>query len=1378
MVGVIPLWQFLEGTYLDPSYSLILSSEVTGEQFAAIGGGYKDVHGGRSLLTPQQHRSGPPITADGEEAGVGICRDTIIDLSQTVDSDSGMDVAVAVGRHAVIDISQTVDSDSGMEDAVDVCRDLLRSEEDDENHDNEDVDMDANLIYDNELFVRNHHLRHDLDDSGDDEMEEDVLQEGGFIRSPIQPSTIATIRTADVTVIDSSSSDHGGYDNNSSHNSTYTFLPSRFRSPAVWEGGFIRDDEDEDEDDNDNDNINSEENKEQDRQHDHHPGPLTSGLWDRPHVARDEHDSQVRAAKRKNPATDSTTTTARRFSCYKRPRTATDCPLTVCSDPIGMDDEECDARRSCAGRSQRTDFSPRLPSPPTHPDSITLLSDSNEEDDQKRKINSSKAVAQTAHDPTSLPTSTRCARGQLTTAVDSEDDDVRCAFSQPVVSAISNSSRGSSSSSSSSSSSGGGRSSKAATNNHSALASPPGTESPKYPPTMHDPIRGLSDAAVAPPSTRAPLAARSTASGNGESRLDTTLRPTRMRSVEADDFLVDVRETLQTNSARTTMRTAPIIKQQPCRSKSANETTVVLTDSDDNEADDNVEGEARVHSRTIFTTTTTTAQAKTTSKLHHRQNNKTTTTNRGSSLAHSNAAPNVFHTISDDDDNILNTNTPQLWSASQPQQQTHEQIRPPPRRTHAPPTPHVRTTDLLESLLWRMKTVDSSAERSPPPLPQQDSDTEEDERFFSQPTSSSGPAIAAAMIAMPTGPLRIRNPNSPANTASVHILHRSANKTPIQRKHNPVTAVGSDTDEDVPPLPDLSPMPQWTPVAVKAGAAKPPKYPRSSSPLAAMAAGVALLDEDEDDEDAVLLAGLTNVSNRRPGTAAAPQSAALRKANSLPSNGHAAARQHQQYPLPVTAVVTAASNPVVLADLDPASSHPQQLVAKRKRNATGPGPENLQAGVTAPAATTKTAAAGKRGGAGAIDKEEKARAKEALRLEKAREKAEKAEQKLREAESRRAYRAANTIRTKTDCVKEMIVQIPAGFAKESETDLLVATLREMGADASVVITGQPPPQQQQDQNQDRPPLIWKRRVGRQWDGEEWTLCPEHIEHAPYILVRLTGPDICRLLEGQGGGTSLVTFHARLKSAHPGKNVIYLVEGVETYLKRRKGRRVENEEEDEDDADETEEDTPAAPPPAREKKKTTARPSAARRSTTRAAGGGKSITMADVEDQLVALQLHDSMAYDNPQLQNGSSVRVHSAKNFKESVDWISSFTDQISLAPELAHRSEAAWSLSFGDKIRSGDTPKDTYCKMLQQIQMCTLPRAAAVVSAYPTLRTLSDAFAAKSESEGKNLLAKLRVNSGTDANPNVRNLGPQLAKRIWMCVREVDPEVVLMDAA
>ncbi|KAJ3176724.1 hypothetical protein HDU87_004863 [Geranomyces variabilis] len=389
-------------------------------------------------------------------------------------------------------------------------------------------------------------------------------------------------------------------------------------------------------------------------------------------------------------------------------------------------------------------------------------------------------------------------------------------------------------------------------------------------------------------------------------------------------------------------------------------------------------------------------------------------------------------------------------------------------------------------------------------------------------------------------------------------------------------------------------------------------------------------------------------------------------------------------------------------------------------------------------------------------KAEKAR----LRAEKARETEEKKLAKQRETAARKAERSVNTIRTKTDCVKEMLVAVPHAFASPAERDLLVASLRELGAKAELVDTGVG---NDRRGGGARPPLVWRRQVEREWDAaaDVWRACAARVEDEAYVLLRMTGPDVCAAVSGGNSNAPFVAFHERVQAQHVGKTIVYLLEGVKTYLKRRAvgGRGAANDQGG--DEDDTDEDVPA--------------PTTGRKRNVPAAASNTAgpLTPATLDVHLVGLQLSTSL-HPPDKLRTHPPPRVHLSRNFRESLEWIGSFTDQLSLASELAHRSEAAWRMKFGDNIRSGDGAKDTFRRMLMMVNGVTEVRANAVVTAWGSLRRLMREFETLGAKNGRTLLATLQVNSGTAANPNVRNLGPAVARRIHDVLMETDPALLL----
>ncbi|KAI8818643.1 uncharacterized protein EV422DRAFT_175995 [Fimicolochytrium jonesii] len=391
------------------------------------------------------------------------------------------------------------------------------------------------------------------------------------------------------------------------------------------------------------------------------------------------------------------------------------------------------------------------------------------------------------------------------------------------------------------------------------------------------------------------------------------------------------------------------------------------------------------------------------------------------------------------------------------------------------------------------------------------------------------------------------------------------------------------------------------------------------------------------------------------------------------------------------------------------------------------------------------------------DKEEKARAKEAAKLQKQREKEEKARAKQQETMNKKLHSSVNKIRTKTDCVKEMIVEVSPDFASAAEVETLVAALRLAGTDALVHHCR---PAGAANSMSDvagsvdfaKSILSWKRKIARKWDDEQdiWVACPEHVEEERFMMVRLKAASLAQIVApsanpARSTESPLITYHRALLQAYPNKEVIYFVEGMEQYAKKqtRKAASVP-------DRENSDGEDPNVRANGRKK----------RASAKSLPSGG------DVEDHLVALQLYES------------TVRVHCGKNFTEAMEWIGSFTEQISMITELEHRSEEAWQLGFGDKIKSGDTAAETWLRILEQIQMCTLPRAKAIVNVYPTLQSLVSAYEALGQDTktAGNLLAKLQYNSGTDANSNMRNIGPVLSKRVYTSLMDEDPETLLMD--
>ncbi|KAJ3186636.1 hypothetical protein HDU85_007456 [Gaertneriomyces sp. JEL0708] len=352
-------------------------------------------------------------------------------------------------------------------------------------------------------------------------------------------------------------------------------------------------------------------------------------------------------------------------------------------------------------------------------------------------------------------------------------------------------------------------------------------------------------------------------------------------------------------------------------------------------------------------------------------------------------------------------------------------------------------------------------------------------------------------------------------------------------------------------------------------------------------------------------------------------------------------------------------------------------------------------------------------------KGEKLQEREAAKLEKQRQKEAKAAQREHETTLRKQHSAVNKIRTKYDCIKEMIVDIAPDFYAKEDTGLLAATLREAGAEVC------------EKAHAARRAVRWRRKVDREWcDAEEcWKPCTQRVEDEKFVAVRVPAEEFAKIVGGleeecctPPGGIPIVEHFKKLSRGFPDCVIIYLVESLENYVKRR------------------------------------AKASTSSTSTRRKI---KSVPLAElptgdqIEEALMELQM-----------ESGNRCRVHMSRNWKETIEWVVTFSEQIGLIPELGRRSETAWAHSYSDNIKSGQTPHDTWMKMLQQVHMCTEPRAEAITSKYPTLTALYDAY---EEGVGASLLANIKLQ-------NNRNFGPQLSKRVWTVLMEEDANVTLME--
>lgn len=343
---------------------------------------------------------------------------------------------------------------------------------------------------------------------------------------------------------------------------------------------------------------------------------------------------------------------------------------------------------------------------------------------------------------------------------------------------------------------------------------------------------------------------------------------------------------------------------------------------------------------------------------------------------------------------------------------------------------------------------------------------------------------------------------------------------------------------------------------------------------------------------------------------------------------------------------------------------------------------------------------------------------------------------------------------KKHTVGEMIVKMPEKLFEKNAGRLAEDVLQQVGvqvemdsiripADAGDVMT-------------------WQRKVRSTFDEEKGHWVPtgrmEICDETSHILSILEGSVLVRMVQrdtaqadatagntdGVGAQDSTDTglslnAHARLlKRRWPAARPIYLVEGLETYMRKSKNARNRSYQAAVRAQDEVQ-DAPTGTQNKRKRKP-------------------KDDVIVDdeaIEDALLQLQVEHNCL-------------IHHTSSAPETAEWIGNFTEQISsIRYKLVQSATDASFCMDNGQVRTGEDKEDTYVKMLQEIVRVTLPVAYGVVAKYPTVVGLVRAM----RQHGPLLLEDLKKCSNKNGAFTDARIGPAISKRIYKIFMGTDPD-------
>lgn len=153
-----------------------------------------------------------------------------------------------------------------------------------------------------------------------------------------------------------------------------------------------------------------------------------------------------------------------------------------------------------------------------------------------------------------------------------------------------------------------------------------------------------------------------------------------------------------------------------------------------------------------------------------------------------------------------------------------------------------------------------------------------------------------------------------------------------------------------------------------------------------------------------------------------------------------------------------------------------------------------------------------------------------------------------------------------------------------------------------------------------------------------------------------------------------------------------------------------------------------------------------------------VTADVVDDLLLHLQL------------SHRPIMIHHASAPEDSASQISAFTQHLATRPyrlaQLDHNLKSASFCMDSGQVRTGDDAKDTFVKMLQEVQRVTPSMAYGIVEEYKTIRKLVKGF----DKHGNMLLEDVRKTVNKDGAWSDKRLGPQVSRRLFKVFMGRDP--------
>lgn len=284
---------------------------------------------------------------------------------------------------------------------------------------------------------------------------------------------------------------------------------------------------------------------------------------------------------------------------------------------------------------------------------------------------------------------------------------------------------------------------------------------------------------------------------------------------------------------------------------------------------------------------------------------------------------------------------------------------------------------------------------------------------------------------------------------------------------------------------------------------------------------------------------------------------------------------------------------------------------------------------------------------------------------------------------------------------------------------------------------------------------WRRKVSSRYDEGlgYWVPTSRCIERERHVLVYLPAQSFIDLAIADSADKhnsdrqmDIRAHVTSLKESHPLCGPIYLIEGLSAWM--RKNRNAQNRAYQAAVLGQVHTQRSSQP--------VSNQPSHNRRKKTDSMG----LVEEDIiEDALLQLQVEENCL-------------IHHTTCVADTAYWIKNFTEHISTIPYRQERiiaNEAtAFCMDIG-QVKTGEDVKDTYIKMLQEVQRVTPAMAYGIVSQYPNVRALVNGF----KRYGPDMLQDVRKSANKNGAVSDTRLGPKVSKRLYKVFTCLDPASV-----